>query len=260
MPRTCVFCGGSPTTKEHLWPDWGRRLIADDENLHHRQHARQEGRAPIDREWLTPPFRTTVSAVCAECNNGWMSRLEGRAKPMLLPMLERRGRELHREGQRTLAAWGLKTAMMSEHTLGSEKRVVPDDDYADLREHGQPSERVVVWMATYIGTMPGSVRLFGLDADVTQGPDRGRRDMWGATLTFGPVVFQVFGTTVPLLLKALDLNYPGVQQIWPYRRSFTWTPRAGFADDELAAFGDSILIELQRLGGGSIEAPRWALN
>jgi len=54
----------------------------------------------------------TTGAVCASCNNGWMSDLEGRAKPMLETMLEGRGRALHQEGQRTLAAWALKTAIM----------------------------------------------------------------------------------------------------------------------------------------------------
>jgi hypothetical protein len=260
MPRTCVFCGGSPTTNEHLWPDWARRRSGYAEPLDHRQHARQDGRAPIDREWKTPPLRTTVKAVCAECNNGWMSRLEGSAKPMLLSMLEGRGRALHRDGQRTLAAWGLKTAMMVEHTLSAEKQVVPEEEHAHLLEHGEPSDRVVIWMATYIGTMPGSCRLFGLDADVTQGPDRGRRDMWGVTVTFGPVVFQVFGTTVPLLLEGLAINHPGVQQIWPYQRSFTWTPRAGFADEDLAQFADALLVELQKAGGSPSETPRWALN
>lgn len=260
MPRTCIFCGGSPTTKEHLWPDWARRLLGDVEPLSHRQHARQDGREPIDREWRTPPFRTTVKAVCAGCNNGWMSRLESRAKLLLLPMLEGRGRELHQDGQRTLAAWALKTAMMVEHTLGPEKRVVPEEEHAYLLEHEHPSEHVVIWMATYIGSMPGACRLFGLDADVTQGPDRGRRDMWGVTVTLGSVVFQAFGTTIGPLLEGLEINHPGVQQIWPYQRSFTWTPRAGFADEDLAAFADVFLVELQIAGGSATETPRWALN
>jgi hypothetical protein len=28
MPRTCVFCGASPTSNEHVWPVWARRRFA----------------------------------------------------------------------------------------------------------------------------------------------------------------------------------------------------------------------------------------
>lgn len=257
VARACVFCGGTPTTKEHLWPDWGRRLIADAEPLTHYQQVRQDNREPVDRTWTTPPFRWTVNAVCARCNNGWMSQLEERARPMLLPMLQGRGRELHREGQRTLASWALKTSMMFEHTQGPHRRVIPREEYTYLLEHGQPSERIVVWMATYVGTMPGSCRLYGLDADVVQGPDRGRRDMYGATVTFGPVVFQVFGTAIAQLLDGLAITHPGVHQICPYQRSCTWRPTVGFADHDLAGFADAILNDLLRAGGGDpVEARR----
>lgn len=117
-----------------------------------------------------------------------------------------------------------------------------------------------VWMATYVGTMPGSARLYGLDADMTQGPDRGRRDMYGGTITFGPAVFQAFGTTAAPLLDGLAIRSLVVHQIWPHGDSFTWTPNAGFGDDDLARFGDAIPDKLLQAGGADLADSHPALR
>jgi len=42
----------------------------------------------------------TTNAICAACNNGWMSNLENQAKPLVEPMLHGRGRVFHRAHQR----------------------------------------------------------------------------------------------------------------------------------------------------------------
>jgi hypothetical protein len=113
MPRVCVFCGRSPTTKEHVWPDWSSPFLAAEGPLPHFQQVVQEHRPGIDRSWRQLAYSMTTRAVCAGCNNGWMARLEERAKPLLEPMLRGFGKVLHREGQRTLATWALKTSMIS---------------------------------------------------------------------------------------------------------------------------------------------------
>lgn len=260
MPRICVFCGGTPVTNEHLWPDWARRLLGDVEALPHIRQVRQDGRPPLDSTWRDVPYAMTVKAVCAACNNGWMSELERRAQEFLFPLLHGRGREIHRGGQRTLAAWALKTVLMFEQTQGAHRRAFPTEEHAHLLAHGEPSQRIRVWMATYAGTMPGSGRIYGLDADVTQGPDQGRRDMYGATITFGPVVVQVFGTEIAPLLDGLAINNPITHQIWPHQGSFTCNPRIGFDDQALAEFGDAILHHLLRAGGADPGAARPMLS
>src|SRR5690349_5445572 len=98
MPRTCVFCGGSPVTKEHVWPDWARRKLASSESFPHYRRLERQGQDPVDKRWLAPAHTMTVSAVCRPCNNGWMSELEARAKELLEPVLDGRGKQLHRDG------------------------------------------------------------------------------------------------------------------------------------------------------------------
>lgn len=189
----------------------------------------------------------TVAAVCQRCNNGWMAELEQRAKPMLEPMLNGRGRLLHAGGQRTLAAWVLKTAMMAEHTHGAARHAIPLEEYVHLFEHGEPSNAVLIWMAAYDGDVVAMARMFGLDADMAAGPDpdRGWRDIWGSTVTFGPVVFQVFGSHIPGLLEGIEVRALGCHRLWPHEGSFTWTPRPGFNNHGLVAFADGLLHELR---------------
>lgn len=253
MPRTCVFCGAPADSQEHVWPNWAAPMLADQGPLPHLHQIIQEGRPNEERRYSKDAYSVTVGVVCERCNNGWMSALEERAKPYLETMLRGRGRELHEGGLRTLAAWALKTSMMVEHMHGAKRHIIPRDEYAQLYEDGEPSERVRIWMATYEGTNAAAVgSMWGLDAETNEtgarewDPDRGARDIWGATIVFGPAVFQVFGTTILPLLEGLELNARTTHRIWPYAGDFTWTPWPGFNDQELMAFADGLLNEFQR--------------
>lgn len=84
--------------------------------------------------WAHKPFDLTVKAVCSSCNNGWMARLESDAKEAVFSSaFAGRGRSLHRGGQRTLAAWALKTAMMVEQTNAPTQRGIPRAEYEYLQ-------------------------------------------------------------------------------------------------------------------------------
>ena len=65
-------------------------------------------------EQRRPAFSRRAKIVCAECNNGWMSRLEMAAAPLITPMLtgERRV-TLNVDDHTTVALWVMKTAMPS---------------------------------------------------------------------------------------------------------------------------------------------------
>jgi hypothetical protein len=221
--------------------------------MQHFQQTVQEGRPGEERSYPKAAYTMTVGAVCGKCNNGWMSDLESQAKPYLEAMLHGRGRDLHEGGLRTLATWALKTSMMVEQTLGPKRRAIPAGEYAHLFEYGEPSDRIRVWMAAYEGTQAVAVgSLWGLDAETNEtgprewDPDRLARDIWGVTILFGPVVFQVFGTTILPLLEGLEANALNTHRIWPYAGDFTWVPRPGFNDQELMAFADGFLNEFQR--------------
>lgn len=219
--------------------------------MSHRQITEREGEDPKGRFWDQPAYSMPVKVVCARCNNEWMAELEAKAKELLYPMLHGRGRVLHRGGQLTLAAWALKTVLMAQYAWPPGERAFPADEYAYLIEHGRPSKRIRIWMSSYAGDTPATGQLYGLDVDVMengrpiyagvqQDRDRGHRDIYGAAISFGPVVFQVVGTRLTVLLEDLRLNHPIVFPLWPYEQGFAWSPRAGFDDEALVKFGEMI--------------------
>jgi hypothetical protein len=252
MARQCAFCGSTENiTREHVWPKWASGHVSKEDTFTaFRQFVGDgfEPEEPHSREQR--PFDWTVKAVCESCNNGWMATLESAARTALFSSaFAGRGRTLHQGGQRTLAAWGLKTAMMVEQTNTQVKRGIPRAEYAYLYERGEPSERVRVWLGSYAGEAVAGAVPFGKDVNMDARPDRerGERDVWGATVLFGPVVFQIIGTHLHNLLDELDMATPNTHQIWPYRRSFTWTPQPAMDDATLLGLHEGYLSWLDTL-------------
>src|SRR5437764_13245065 len=98
----CVFCGSTEKlTGEHVWPKWIRKQFPPAPSDVRHAIRTDEG----VKEWGGPPFTQTVRDVCEPCNTGWMNDLEVAVQPSLKPLFAGRGRALHSEGQRTLAAW-----------------------------------------------------------------------------------------------------------------------------------------------------------
>jgi hypothetical protein len=250
MARRCAFCGSAKNiTREHVWPRWAsEHLDSDDTYTFYRQFVGDGFALQEPESWAHKPFDWTVKAVCGSCNNGWMGQLESDAKEALFSSaFAERGRALHRGGQRTLAAWALKTAMMVEQSNASTRRGIPRAEYACLWSRGEPSERVRVWVASYSGTLAVALGLpFGIDIDMDVGPDRerGERHVWGSTLLFGPVVFQVIGTHVDGVLDGLDMATANTHRVWPSCASFTWMPRPGLDDSAVMQLHDGYLAWL----------------
>jgi hypothetical protein len=198
---------------------------------------------------LQDPFTLTANVVCGDCNNGWMSRLEDEAKPLLFGMLHGRGRTLHRGGQLALATWALKTVLVGAHSQAGGGRLFPGRLHRHLYVHQQPPEDVRIWMTTYSGNHPAVYDLYGLDLDDRQDPSRGQRDIYGATVTLGPVAFQIYSAEIPELIDIVQgWPWPNVTQIWPYGGSFTWAPSPALDDGALVAFSHTISDTLLRQG------------
>ncbi len=71
------------------------------------------------RNAVSAPRRHSLAAfrlggVCLDCNNGWMSNLERRSKPVLLPLSkgDRSVLDLSHSEQRTISHWSVKTALV----------------------------------------------------------------------------------------------------------------------------------------------------
>jgi len=93
-----------------------------------------------------------AGTVCGVCNNGWMSELEGDAKPVLIPLIEdpHRLEELDLEHRTLIARWTLKTAAMLNRASAYSapgnpmSRPVPDNHLKEIKNGRFPSGVAVI--------------------------------------------------------------------------------------------------------------------
>jgi hypothetical protein len=91
--RECIFCGAtSDITREHIWADWLKEYIAKDIDGYQAATItiNQPSVASTVREKKISgdPRSRKAKCVCGSCNNGWMSQLQERAKPLVLSLIE----------------------------------------------------------------------------------------------------------------------------------------------------------------------------
>ena len=234
LARQCVFCGSADLTREHVLPDWLTEIGLDPEPSIH--HVGPLNRRP--REWSARPFATTVKMVCASCNNGWLSQLEGAAKPVIAPLIRGEGRRLPFEDQALIAAWTCKTALVSLLVSSEEARSsgygVPPTEYTALyaqRDRVEPLPFSQYWIGSYTGdsraasiwVTPVVVEAIGASKqpDIPSG--------YVMTLTVGRLLVQGVRFAGPTLQVELVTEW-GFLDIWPPTDIFPW-PALGLADD-----------------------------
>jgi len=85
---------------------------------------------------------------CRSCNTGWMSRLQTKAKPHLVPMLVGKNTSLYRAEQATLAAWATMFVMTADY-LDSEMASITPDDRTWFKENQRPPAHWRIWIGKY---------------------------------------------------------------------------------------------------------------
>lgn len=115
--RICLGCGNQLTgdvfTLEHIVPQWlASEIELPNAKLEQFLHDETKTENELLRSHGLNTFATRQ--VCARCNNGWMSRLENQAKPLILALMrvERSVLMLTEEERRILSRWAVKTAFM----------------------------------------------------------------------------------------------------------------------------------------------------
>jgi hypothetical protein len=186
----CVFCGGVPLTKEHVWPDWlkkvfpghlkGKYILAKD--------ASQMGAPTV---WPGKMFNAKVGVVCGDCNAGWMNDTENDAKHYLSLMGP--GNvvvDLDVDGQRKVATWCVLRAFM--HQFTGEEPYVPEAHLQEVFANKRPPNQTVVWLAAYLH--PSELTTYrGMAAAVQTGPLPKGTNVYQALLSVGNMAFWVFG-------------------------------------------------------------------
>lgn len=152
MPRTCIFCGASDLTTEHVLGRW----------LEAQLPGKRGGFAMVRVNLKTETgegFRTRAmpvqtNRVCAKCNNGWLSNIEAAASRQAGPLIRGLKRRLRPERQTTIATWATKTAILLRYAL-SPPRPTPRDQREWLFKHAEPPPNSFVFLARYGGDPTG---------------------------------------------------------------------------------------------------------
>ena len=106
---------------------------------------------------------------------------------------------------------------------------------AYLHRSGEPPRTgCSIWLAAYGGDLPGFTAMTALAVGTDEEPYTGERNVWVRTFSVGPVVFQVFSTSVSALAN----------QIWPSAGSVRWLSQPSLNDDGLIWIANHITATL----------------
>lgn len=158
-PKTCIFCGRTGLTKQHVLPDWIKNVLPRDKsnfvaNSVYSRIDTNTGRvlSRDPKKILKNGHQGTqkIRNVCANCNGGWMNDIEIKVKPFLSEMILGKTIKLNIDQQLELTKWVVMTSIMGEFT---DRRglAIPVSHRKILMEQGRPGETWKIWLGRYVG-------------------------------------------------------------------------------------------------------------
>jgi hypothetical protein len=261
--KTCIFCGNSPTTREHIWADWLKRYIP--KNLPNYtsgftiwdEGAKQT--KTTGTRWGGDPRSRRLQIVCASCNEGWMHDLQDAVKPILVPLLRGEKAGLTRGAQNTLATWSAMTTICAEY-FDPKSAGIPLVDRRWLFTRQSPPDTFRMWIGNYkrhkwkVHWSHHSIRItehqesngWGRQPDGTARPNTQM-----STFVAGQFYLHVFVCPFPEILNGFQLAPRArslLAPIWPVRESLVmWPPRV-MTDLDADRIAASIFHGLDAIG------------
>ncbi len=233
--RQCIFCEAPAATREDAWPRW----LARRARTPHGVEVEAERRGVPLPQWRTSRHEIRVRSVCGRCNNGWMSDMETRAKPVLEGLLDRSTLKLGPREQSTIAEWATKCAMVFEALRGSEEWFYTTEDRRSFRTGSTMPNRTHVWVAKCVD-LPG---LYCSSTDHFDSMDSTSASarVYVTTMAFESLALQVATLRMPPAIPAsvpitTDL-VPGpwqecTRRIWPMEsEEADWPPPIGLSGE-----------------------------
>jgi hypothetical protein len=188
MPRACIFCGATPLSKEHIWPEWLLRLLPTPEGV---ETTAQRGSAEPVQVWRSSRPEQTAKFVCAPCNNGWMSQIENAMKPVASEIALGSPVSLNAAAQKIIAIWAVKSAMVYEALRPNADWFYTPAERSSFRLQRIFPDRTYVWIAPVVS--PAGFFCFANDMSETL--ERSPSDTQGyvTTIGFGALALQILG-------------------------------------------------------------------
>lgn len=248
VSNPCVFCGASgPLTREHVFGQWVSRIGLDLSPVVHKA-------GPLNRIGrdlgMRKPFQQTVKNCCADCNGGWMSRLEETARRVLTPLILGESSEIAIEDQPAIAAWVQKTALTAMLVSSEEERAegygLPLSEYAALyahRDQQRPADATQFWVGRYDGTFHyASIRVTPIAVRLDGIPEPKQPHGYTMTMALGQLILRgVRFTTPELAIKVIpELE---MAQLWPTVEAIEWPTGRPCTDDLFLRVADAKMLQ-----------------
>jgi hypothetical protein len=215
-------------SNEDVIPKWALPLLGSNGATYLRLRGRE-----VEKRWVQGKLELRQRCVCVPCNNGWMSRLEYAAKPLLEPMILGRSQELQPDECGVVAAWAVKTALLLQ--AADKASVIPAEHYREVRDSGDrrlPPPDVQVWLG-HVESKGAQITHLHVPiwlGDVAVGLPA--PNAYGATFSYVHLAFQVLWAHDCERVLGVDL-LPVLRQLWPIAGPVSWPPPRVIDQDAL---------------------------
>jgi hypothetical protein len=229
--RTCIFCDSPVNSKEDAWPLWLVRQFGNSEKgIVEGQRGRQ-----VPRIWRAGKFPLRTGNVCKNCNNGWMSDLENRVKPIMERFFLHEKVSLNPSDQLTVAIWICKNAMVYETLRQKTSCFFTAQERKSFRESFHLPLHSFIWIAKVVGFAGLFCTASDLNGIVTESLDQVKA--YTTTMAFGPFVGQILNVKMSKSIHPNMKIAEGLQpvpsdqtliQVWPITSNMvSWPNKVG---------------------------------
>ena len=220
-----------------MFPRWVHKSVKTREPLSRR--------IGDTRPEVTDEQEVRIPCVCATCNNGWMSRLETKCKPMIGSLIEDLSLKLDAAHRKFLSEWALKTAMVTDACGGRARFFTDTECHAFRSKNREIPDGTSVWAGRFTGrTLSAIGAEFRVDSPTAQGVAHG----YVFSICVGHLILQVLSLhkrpdITKLTVAATPIKWENfLTPLWPAlepkTQSITWPPKGSFALVENLNFGN----------------------
>lgn len=233
-------------SKEHLWSSWLKDHISSEIHTSYFDHLYTSTGKSIPQKSRSSKrqgdlITKKVRVVCKKCNNGWMSKLEERVKPILIPLLTADSSSVQKEDLSTLIEWIVMKILVSEHDEGG-TQVTPVNE----RHEFYKNRTIPNFFRLYISTHNSDINAdFSRDSTLMSQTKRIpkpplnklQRNIQVTSFTCGKLFILAFVPRLDDFDSIIEFKHSPMVEIWPnIQGEISWPTKELLSQAEMSMF------------------------
>lgn len=251
----CVFCNNPGVTKQHMWPDWLKKIIPREGNKHSQNTiltkliSHKTVFVQPDIKFKRGPIGARkIRNVCGKCNSGWMSRLEESARLALTSIVLCEEKILTEKELLSIASWSAMTSIVAEYT-DPKTQSIPEEDRRTIMNHGIPPSNWHIWLGNYNGEKwKQRYRHLGMACAIKAPiiPSNISCNTQSSTFVVGSLFLYTFCSKIPSIVPAFSADIEEkLLKIWPTVPSESgWPLGKDISDNDAMSISDLIFKQI----------------